>query len=40
MRIKLSTRALRTVTKNGAYRTLLEAGLIKPARAKKTPPPE
>ena len=38
VRVKLSTRALRTITKNGAYRTLLDAGLIKPARAKKTPP--
>ena len=30
--IKLSTRALRTVTKNGAYPTLLKAGLIKAKR--------
>jgi large subunit ribosomal protein L28 len=31
--VKLSTRALRTVMKNGAYPTLLKAGLIKPKRA-------
>lgn len=29
VRVKLSTRALRTIEKNGAYRTLLAAGLIK-----------
>ena len=27
--VKLSTRALRTISKNGAYPTLLKAGLIK-----------
>lgn len=32
--LRLSTRALRTITKNGAYPTLLKAGLIKPRRAK------
>ena len=26
--VKLSTRALKTITKNGAYRTLKQAGLI------------
>ena len=31
--VKISTRALRTVMKNGAYPTLLKAGLIKPKRA-------
>ncbi len=31
--VKLSTRALRTVMKNGAYPTLLKAGLIRPKRA-------
>ena len=30
--VRLSTRALRTITKNGAYPTLLKAGLIKPKR--------
>lgn len=30
--VKLSTRALRTVTRNGAYPTLLKAGLIKVKR--------
>lgn len=29
VRVKLSTRALRTIEKNGAYRTLLAAGVIK-----------
>ncbi len=36
VRVKLSTRALKTVTKNGAYKTLLAAGLIKPVTAKKS----
>jgi large subunit ribosomal protein L28 len=31
VRVRLSTRALRTITKRGAYKVLLEAGLIKPA---------
>lgn len=31
--VKLSTRALRTIAKNGAYPTLIKAGLIKPKRA-------
>ena len=31
--VRISTRALRTVMKNGAYPTLLKAGLIKPKRA-------
>ena len=35
VRVKLSTRALKTITKNGAYKTLLAAGLIKPAKKKK-----
>ncbi len=30
--VKLSTRALRTINKNGAFPTLLKAGLIKPKR--------
>lgn len=33
--VKISTRALRTVTKNGAYPTLVKAGLIKPNRRRK-----
>ncbi|MCP3916114.1 MAG: 50S ribosomal protein L28 [bacterium] len=33
--VKLSTRALRTITRNGAYRTLLKAGLIKPVTTKR-----
>jgi len=32
--VRLSTRALRTINKNGAYSTLVKAGLIKPAKAK------
>ncbi|MEM7233163.1 MAG: 50S ribosomal protein L28 [Planctomycetota bacterium] len=32
VRVRLSTRALRTITKKGAYRVLLDAGLIKPAK--------
>ena len=31
VRVRLSTRAMKTVTKNGAYPTLLKAGLIKAA---------
>lgn len=34
VRVRLSTRALRTINKNGAYRTLVDAGLIKPLRPK------
>ena len=34
VRIRLSTRALRTISKNGAYATLLKAGLVKPNRPK------
>ena len=37
VRVKLSARALKTVTKNGAYKTLLAAGLIKPVKKKHTP---
>jgi len=33
VRVRLSTRALRTITKKGAYRVLLDAGLIKPVKA-------
>ena len=35
VRVRLSTRALRTVTKNGAYATLVKAGIIKPSKGKK-----
>ena len=31
--VKLSTRAMRTILKNGAYPTLLKAGVIRPKRA-------
>jgi len=31
VRVRISTRAIRTISKNGAYKTLLAAGLIKPA---------
>lgn len=30
VKVRLSTRALKTVNKNGAYKTLLAAGLIQP----------
>jgi large subunit ribosomal protein L28 len=33
VRVKLSTRAMKTIDKRGAYPVLLEAGLIKPAPA-------
>jgi large subunit ribosomal protein L28 len=36
VRVKLSTRALKTITKNGAYSVLLKAGLIEPAPSKKS----
>ena len=32
--VRLSARALRTINKNGAYSTLVKAGLIKPVRPK------
>ncbi|MFT7465639.1 MAG: large subunit ribosomal protein L28 [Pseudohongiellaceae bacterium] len=32
VRVKLSTKALKTISAKGAYRVLLDAGLIKPAR--------
>lgn len=34
VRVRLSARALRTITKRGAYPVLLEAGLIKPVQKK------
>lgn len=33
--VRLSTRAMKTIDKNGAYTTLVKAGLIKPGRAGK-----
>jgi len=30
VRVRLSVRALKTISKNGAYRTLLDAGLLPP----------
>ena len=30
--VKCTARALKTIAKNGAYATLLKAGLVKPAR--------
>ena len=39
VRVRLSTRALRTITKNGAYSTLLKAGIIKPPKGKKKAAP-
>lgn len=35
VRVRLSARALKTVNKNGAFRTLVKAGLINPPRRKK-----
>jgi len=35
VRVRISTRALRTITKNGAYQTLLKAGLVRPRKGKK-----
>ena len=34
VRVRISTRAMKTIVKNGAYPTLLKAGLIKPVRKK------
>lgn len=35
VQVKLTSRALKTIAKNGAYATLLKAGLVKPTRPKK-----
>lgn len=35
VRVRLSTQAIRTISKNGAYKTLLAARLIKPLRRRK-----
>ena len=32
VRVRISARALKTITRKGAYRTLLDAGLVKPAQ--------
>jgi large subunit ribosomal protein L28 len=41
VKVRLSTRALKTINKNGAYKVLLEAGLIEAAKpaAKKAATP-
>ena len=36
VRVRLSARAIKTVQKNGAYATLLKAGLIKPLGKKSS----
>lgn len=36
VRVRLSTRALKTIVKRGAYPVLLEAGLIRQAKKKAT----
>ena len=35
VRVRLSTQAIRNISKNGAYKTLLGAGLVKPLRSRK-----
>lgn len=35
IRVKLSTRALKTINRRGAYSVLVEAGIIKPNRPNK-----
>lgn len=35
IRVKLSAKALKTISTRGAYRTLLDAGLIKPVKPRK-----
>ena len=35
VKVRLSTRALKTINKNGAYSVLLKAGVIKPVKAKQ-----
>ena len=40
VKVRLSARALKTINKNGAFRTLVKAGLINaPRRKRKTPAP-
>jgi len=38
VRVKLSAKALKSITKHGAYRVLRDAGLIKPIKARKAKP--
>ena len=40
VRVRLSTRAMKTIDKNGPYTTLLAAGLIKPIRHRSKKPAE
>ena len=40
VRVRVSTRALKTIQRNGAYRTLLKAGLIKAAKPAYKPAAE
>jgi len=35
VRVRISTRALKTIDKNGPYKVLLAAGLVKPLRVRK-----
>ena len=35
VRVRLSARALKTITRKGAYRTLLDAGILKPQKPAK-----
>jgi len=39
VKVKITARALKTINKNGAYSTLLKAGLIKPVRVKRKTAP-
>ena len=39
VRVKLSAKALKSITKHGAYRVLRDAGLIKPLKNKKKAAP-
>ncbi len=40
VRVKLSTRAMRTIDKKGAYRVLVKAGVIRPVKPKTKTPQE
>jgi len=35
VRVKLSAKALKTIATRGAYRTLIDAGIIKPVKSRK-----
>jgi len=39
VRVRLSTKAIKTLEKKGAYRTLVEAGVIRPVRDKSRKSP-